>query len=292
MVCIKPIHCVPFDVFAPQIIVSLLLLLVPLISATWTSDHLHHHRRNRRSFGWPPWQTATVSASTTTTNQLPASDDASPPSPATLVHSPALASTETAAASPLPAELQQLARDFGVRDLRRLPSLDEAQALLGTATADETVQAVLDIAATADGRDLIREFLQSGDYADVGDVATTAATAPSLLNTVDATLDRTHTNLDVLRNVIGAGEATTVAPPLNNAAVDNSYGFFGNLLGALFYGRGGARREEVSTTTTTTTAAPSVEAVKQRPLVQRPAAVVVPIVVPVVSERDAQFARK
>lgn len=67
-------------------------------------------------------------------------------------------------------ELIKMAREYGVTDFSKVPSLDEVMNLLGTTTKDETVEAVKEFAATENGRDLIRQYFQGGFGGD-NDVA-------------------------------------------------------------------------------------------------------------------------
>lgn len=59
----------------------------------------------------------------------------------------------------LPPDLLHLANQFGITDLSKFPSLDEAMNLLGTTTPEETIKTIQEIAATEDGRNLIRSFI-------------------------------------------------------------------------------------------------------------------------------------
>lgn len=72
--------------------------------------------------------------------------------------------TNQLAASPasnvMPADLIQFAREFGITDFSQLPSLDEVGNLLGSTTPEETIQTIREIAATEDGRSLIRSFIE------------------------------------------------------------------------------------------------------------------------------------
>lgn len=60
---------------------------------------------------------------------------------------------------PIPVELLNLAKEFGITDLSQLPDLEEAMNLLGTTTLEETIETIKEIAATEDGRQLIKQFL-------------------------------------------------------------------------------------------------------------------------------------
>lgn len=62
---------------------------------------------------------------------------------------------------PVPVELLGLAKEFGITDPSQLPDLEEAMNLLGTTTQEETIQTIKEIAATEDGRQLIKQFLAS-----------------------------------------------------------------------------------------------------------------------------------
>lgn len=57
-------------------------------------------------------------------------------------------------------ELIQMARSYGVKDFSNVPSLEEAQNVLGTQTKEETIEAIKEFAATQGGRDLIRQFVE------------------------------------------------------------------------------------------------------------------------------------
>lgn len=63
----------------------------------------------------------------------------------------------------IPAELLKLANEFGIKDFSKLPSLDEAMNLLGTTTQEETIDIIKELAATEDGRNLIKQFLAPDD---------------------------------------------------------------------------------------------------------------------------------
>lgn len=65
-----------------------------------------------------------------------------------------------------PAELVELAHQFGITDLSQFPSLDEAANLLGTTTQEETIKTIKEIAATDDGRNLIRSFIGGQNASD------------------------------------------------------------------------------------------------------------------------------
>ena len=64
---------------------------------------------------------------------------------------------------PIPDAFQELAAQLGITDLSKLPSLDEAMNLLGTTTQEETISVIQELAATKDGRDLIMQFLGTGE---------------------------------------------------------------------------------------------------------------------------------
>lgn len=70
-----------------------------------------------------------------------------------------------AASAPIPPELQELADQFGIKDVSKLPSLDDAMGLLGTTSRAETIQTIKELAATPDGMNLIRQFLASDEGA-------------------------------------------------------------------------------------------------------------------------------
>lgn len=57
-------------------------------------------------------------------------------------------------------ELIQMARSYGVKDFSNVPSLESAMDLLGTQTKEETIAAIKEFAATQEGRDLIRQFVE------------------------------------------------------------------------------------------------------------------------------------
>lgn len=63
----------------------------------------------------------------------------------------------------IPAELQKLALSLGIHDLSKLPSLDEAMNLLGTTTPEDTISIIKEIVSTKDGREMIKQFMQSTD---------------------------------------------------------------------------------------------------------------------------------
>lgn len=58
-------------------------------------------------------------------------------------------------------ELIQLAREYGVTDFSKLPSLEEVGNLLGSTTPEDTIATIRDIASTEDGRNFIRSFIES-----------------------------------------------------------------------------------------------------------------------------------
>lgn len=66
----------------------------------------------------------------------------------------------SAASNVMPADLIQFAREFGITDFSQLPSLDEVGNLLGSTTPEETIETIREIAATEDGRSLIRSFIE------------------------------------------------------------------------------------------------------------------------------------
>lgn len=74
-----------------------------------------------------------------------------------------------AASAPIPPELQELADQFGIKDVSKLPSLEDAMGLLGTTTRAETIQTIKELAATPDGMNLIRQFLASDEGAAAGE---------------------------------------------------------------------------------------------------------------------------
>ncbi|XP_055609321.1 uncharacterized protein LOC129756455 [Uranotaenia lowii] len=59
------------------------------------------------------------------------------------------------------AELNQLAKQLGVKDMHDLPPLDEVMILLGTTSKSETIKAVREYASTASGLELIKEYVLS-----------------------------------------------------------------------------------------------------------------------------------
>lgn len=61
--------------------------------------------------------------------------------------------------SGIPANLMELAREYGITDMSQLPSLDEVGNLLGATTPEETIEMIKEMAATEDGRNLIRSFV-------------------------------------------------------------------------------------------------------------------------------------
>lgn len=64
---------------------------------------------------------------------------------------------------PIPDELRRLAFSLGIHDLSKLPSLDEAMNLLGATTSDETISIIKELASTDNGKEMIKQFLQSSD---------------------------------------------------------------------------------------------------------------------------------
>lgn len=64
-----------------------------------------------------------------------------------------------------PDDIVRLAKQFGVTDLSKFPSIEEAMNLLGTTTREETIEAIKEFASTEDGRALIRQFI-SGNSDD------------------------------------------------------------------------------------------------------------------------------
>lgn len=63
----------------------------------------------------------------------------------------------------IPAELQKLAISFGIQNLSKLPSLDEAMNLLGATTPEETISIIKELASTENGKEMIKQFMQSSD---------------------------------------------------------------------------------------------------------------------------------
>lgn len=72
---------------------------------------------------------------------------------------------------PNPLELLKLARDLGVTDFSKIPDLNEIGSLLGTTTPEETIEAIKEFAATEDGRQLIRDYIQGQSTSENNDVA-------------------------------------------------------------------------------------------------------------------------
>lgn len=70
-----------------------------------------------------------------------------------------IGSTDGNRKGPIPLELLGLAKQFGITDFSQLPDLEEAMNLLGTTTQEETIQTIKEIAATEDGRELIKQFI-------------------------------------------------------------------------------------------------------------------------------------
>lgn len=62
----------------------------------------------------------------------------------------------------IPAELLSLAKEFGVTDVSKI-DVAEVMNLLGTTTPEDTISTIKEIAATPQGKDLIRQFLASND---------------------------------------------------------------------------------------------------------------------------------
>lgn len=56
-------------------------------------------------------------------------------------------------------ELVSLARRLGIKDVSKLPPLDDAMILLGTTSQDDTIKAIQELAATDDGLNLIKQYL-------------------------------------------------------------------------------------------------------------------------------------
>lgn len=233
--------------FTCQLFVAILLLLQLNAKAATAPQPL----RLRRSFGWSSWSLFSSSGDSVddvdnhlaavTVIPIPTSNTTTGPT-----------STDLSADddSDLPAELLNLARSFGVRHFERLPRLAEAQALLGTASAAETVQAVREIATSEEGAELIRQFLASGDYYDGTDAQVTSPAATTTTTTT-----------------------TTVAPAV---------GWLGTFA-QLFYGKTTAApattaASVASDTVSTRPLSPSVQsaagAVLMRPLVAVPAVLV------------------
>lgn len=71
----------------------------------------------------------------------------------------AIGTTDGNKKGPIPLELLSLAKEFGITDFSQLPNLEEAMNLLGTTTQEETIETIKEIAATEDGRELIRQFI-------------------------------------------------------------------------------------------------------------------------------------
>lgn len=138
--------------------------------------------------------------------------------------------------SAMPSELLDLARSLGVRDLSRLPSLDEAANLLGTTTQAETIEVIKELAATANGQELIRQFLQNENSVD-----------DSRAEEVDAqNVAQEQTNQPIL--VQGAEhhqhlDAGDVAPHHETAETAAPVGFFGSITN-FFTGSEPAQQEQ------------------------------------------------
>lgn len=69
----------------------------------------------------------------------------------------------TTASNGNPANLLHLANEFGITNASQLPSLREVAGLLGTTTPEETLDAIQEIANTAEGRSLIRSYIEEQD---------------------------------------------------------------------------------------------------------------------------------
>ncbi|XP_031626022.1 uncharacterized protein LOC116342515 [Contarinia nasturtii] len=67
-------------------------------------------------------------------------------------------------------ELIQMAREFGVTDFSKLPSLEDTMNLLGTTTKEETIENIKEFAKDESGRQLIRDFVE-GENAQDNEVA-------------------------------------------------------------------------------------------------------------------------
>lgn len=117
-------------------------------------------------------------------------------------------------------ELLKLAKRLGIKDISKLPSLDDAAGLLGTTTQEETVQVIMELAETEDGLALIKQYLNTdngddseaaasdsvGEYIvprenteDVQESSVVEALAADPVRNLDATLDRTRVSLGLLQ---------------------------------------------------------------------------------------------
>lgn len=63
-------------------------------------------------------------------------------------------------------QLEALAREIGITDVKTLPKMEEVMQLLGTATEDDTIDAVRELASTPEGVDMIKSFLKDDFPAD------------------------------------------------------------------------------------------------------------------------------
>lgn len=145
----------------------------------------------------------------------------------------------------LPQDLRDLAITLGFPNEESLPDLDVISGLLGTTSREETIKLIRDIASTQDGLETMRSYLQiflqttsssnskDSEENDSNDKDTDlnkkdenkyqseSYVQPSKVPIVGGLIDRTHTNVQILNNVI-----TTPKPDL---------GFFSKLTSWMSY---------------------------------------------------------
>lgn len=236
-----------------QSLVSITLLLLQVFHGSAAAAATPPPHRQRRSFGWSSWSPFGGGGDATAIDDNRLLDAASTPRPITTTITASTAAPIAVDDSDLPAELLNLARSFGVRNFGRLPRLAEAQALLGTDSAADTVLAVREIAASEEGTELIRQFLASGDYVD-----DMVETAPA-----DAIPTQTTTTTTTT-------QATAAAP---------SVGWFGSFA-SLFYGQ---------TTTPAAPAAPVAAPAAPVPVLLRPLVAVPAVLVQQQQQQQQQL---
>lgn len=93
--------------------------------------------------------------------------------------------TSTPVETWLSPELVAMARQFGLTDLKNLPSLQQAMDLLGTTTQEDTNAAIKEYAATEDGRNLIKQFVSTGGLSPLDDNEVAASENQEVVQTVD-----------------------------------------------------------------------------------------------------------
>lgn len=123
-------------------------------------------------------------------------------------------------------DVQNLMKLLGVSDASQVPSVQEVMDMLGASTQEEAIETVKEIASTEEGIELIKSFIEARQnpieeeeeviVEPVAKVVVDPPTAPSswspTVSTVAAysgipnTLDRTHTNAQLLQRIVPADQ--------------------------------------------------------------------------------------